>query len=106
MTSIAMRMKVGTAAGAIALAASFPAVASVSAAPALPMPAAPIQVLDNLKETTFGFGNLDLFALMNGSNTEIGSTILNPGGIFQVIIAKVQAFIQLICYHFTGGGKV
>ena len=34
MTSIAMRMKVGTAAGAIALAASFPAVASVSAAPA------------------------------------------------------------------------
>ena len=82
MTSIAMRMKVGTAAGAIALAASLPAVAPVSAAP-VPVPMTPIQVLD-LKDSPLDFfGSGVLWPWKHGITTARNLSTWNPGNFFQ-----------------------
>jgi hypothetical protein len=106
MTSIATRTKVGIAACAVAASASLLPMAASQAAP-LPVPAAPVQVLD-MKETPFIFGGgLDLLALLNHNNgPQNVSTIWHPGQFFFAVVQHIRAFIALVCYHHTGGGTV
>src|SRR5688500_1201923 len=97
MTSIAMKMKVGTAAGAIALATSLPAVVAPASAAPVPMPAFPVQI-ENVSETPFVTGGLfgggvDLLALLNKNNNgPVGmSTIWNPVQFFFTVVHKIIA---------------
>src|SRR3954470_871007 len=105
MTSIAMKLKVGTAATAIAIAASVPAVMAPATAAPLPMPATPIQVLD-LKPAggLFDTGFFDLGSIFNnGGGTGTPSTFVNPfAPVFQFFLAAVHQIIQLFCYHGLG----
>ncbi len=99
MTSIAMKMKVGTAATAIAIAASVPAVMAPATAAPIPLPATPIQVLD-LPATGFDLGFFDVGAWFNHDGAGTPSTFTNPfKPVFQFLLAAFHQFIQLFCYH-------
>ena len=102
MTSIAMKMKVGTAATAIAIAASVPAVMAPATAAPIPLPATPIPVLDmpqtgGLFDLGSGSGDL-LWFLNNTGGTDSVSTIWNPFQFFHTFIAKI---ISIFCYGGT-----
>jgi hypothetical protein len=106
MTSIAMKMKVGTAAGAIALAASLPAVMAPASAAPVPLPATPIQVLDLTETPMIAAGGLfdgvfggDILAFLNnGHDSAGGVSTFNPVTIFFNFVRQVISFFCMKPY--------